>query len=231
MRRSHTGLTIRVAFCVPPRLAATRSRSCLLTTARIAALAVDDVVIYFGQNCPAPELRGTSFLVEAKVSWLHKATGARHELAQQQSSRMRRIPWCWRERSTRNLEIVGDHFTPDFSTLHGAPRDASLSFDSLMIESRQSVRPFAIGPRRHLLARRLKPHGQALSVDRRPWGRACARARGRIAVGAGGDCVLGPTSFLPIGAVERRLWQVHSPVVHQRSRRRLGERAHRPGRR
>lgn len=172
----------------------------------IAALAVDDLSIYFGQNCKVPELRG-SFPVLAKVSWLHKATGERHELAQQQHSQVTQIAVLdgtvyW------NLASIGDPFTPDLSILHGAPRDTGLPFDDSLIGTGAPFRPFVAGVH-GIVWLDVSRHVVRLSPLIGGYGDELAPAPEAESLFVQGEMAYWiQRSILPIGALERKLWQV-----------------------
>jgi hypothetical protein len=87
----------------------------------VAALAVDEVGIYFGQNCRVAELEGrTRFPVEGRVSWLAKADGSRHELMTMRQADVREL----RVQDGRVYWVFSDEAAT--STLFAAPRTADV---------------------------------------------------------------------------------------------------------
>ena len=89
----------------------------------VAALAVDEVAVYFGHNCPMPGLEKSGpFLIEGKVGWIDKTTGERHDLAQRRFAEVTQllvrdgvVHWIFRDPREFSQEVV----------LHAASREAS----------------------------------------------------------------------------------------------------------
>jgi hypothetical protein len=110
----------------------------------LADLAVDEVGIYFGQNCPTPAVAGLArFPVEAKVAWLSKVTGERRELAHQQGVQVLQI-------AVANGQVhwtFSDAYT--VTVLHrrgrdSPPPDPAVSLDLSVVSSNSVYLPFAL---------------------------------------------------------------------------------------
>lgn len=111
----------------------------------IADLAVDDVGVYFGQNCEVPEYASmTNFPVRGSVSWLDKESGERHELAEQKLADVREVTVrdgivYW----TLSNEI-------NSSTLHRVPRDQPIHTDTQVVRANAVYLPFGLSDDRVL---------------------------------------------------------------------------------
>jgi hypothetical protein len=93
----------------------------------IADMAVDDVGIYFGQNCLVPALQDrTNFPVEGKVAWLGKADQVRHDLASEQFTDVRQIA----VNEATVYWVMSDEATASY--LRSAPRDLAVPMMSGM---------------------------------------------------------------------------------------------------
>jgi hypothetical protein len=87
----------------------------------VAALAVDEIGVYFGQNCRVPELeQRTGFPVEGRVAWVAKADDTRHDLMKMQLADVREL----RVQDGRVYWVFSDEVAT--STLFAAPRAADV---------------------------------------------------------------------------------------------------------
>lgn len=170
----------------------------------IADLAVDEVGVYFGQNCLIPELeKMVSFPVLGKVSWLEKATGERHELAAQKLMDVREV-------TVRDGIVYWTLSTESStSTLHRVPRDQPILSDAQVVKANAVYLPFGLSTDRVVW---LEGSTKDIRISPLPGGRGDRLAGASALVewlAVEGDAAFWlERTIIEMGAVERRLFRV-----------------------